>query len=81
MTKRSAILNCTEKIALKRWYQDNIQKRKAAVPKGSASINQTEDLKNLNLSDETVRIVEQNFEDIAKNKVVAIQGQYYETYD
>lgn len=53
--------------------QDEMQK--------TISINQTEDLKNLNLSDETVRIVEQSFEDIAKNKVAAIQGQYYETYD
>lgn len=62
----------SEKIKFKQ-LQDEMQK--------TISTNQTEDLKKMNLSDETVRIVEQSFEDIAKNKVAAIQGQYYETYD
>lgn len=53
--------------------QDEMQK--------TISTNQTEDLKKMNLSDEIVHIVEQSIEDIAKNKVAAIQGQYYETYD
>jgi integrase len=40
-----------------------------------------EELKKLNLSEETVRKVEQDLETAAKNKVAEVQGQYYETYD
>jgi hypothetical protein len=37
--------------------------------------------KKLNLSEETVRKVEQDLERAAKNQVAEVQGQYYETYD
>ena len=40
-----------------------------------------QELKKLNLSDETVRKVEHDLETAAKNKVTEIQGQYYETFD
>lgn len=35
----------------------------------------------MNLSEETVRKVEQRLESAAKSNVADIQGQYYETYD
>jgi hypothetical protein len=40
-----------------------------------------DELKKMNLTEETVRKVEQDLETAAKNKVTEIQGQYYETFD
>lgn len=40
-----------------------------------------DELQKMNLSEETVRKVEQQLEFAAKEKVADIQGQYYETYD
>lgn len=40
-----------------------------------------EELKKMNLTEETVRKVEQDLETFAKNKVAEVQGQYYETFD
>lgn len=48
----------------------------------SESQNQPiDELQKMNLSEETVRKVEQQLESAAKEKVADIQGQYYETYD
>ena len=40
-----------------------------------------EEIKKMDLPEQTLRQVEQNLEDAAKAKVAQIQGQYYETYD
>jgi DNA invertase Pin-like site-specific DNA recombinase len=67
-----------EKAAAEKTKMEELQ-NSVVVPEISAA--PIEELKKMNLSDETVRKVEQDLEAAAKNKVTEIQGQYYETYD
>ncbi len=73
-----------ELVAYKR-EKESAEKIKSEELRSSVKIDFTnqplEELKKMNLSPETVRKVEQDLEAAAKNKVAAIQGQYYETYD
>ena len=58
-----------------------IEELKKSMIVSKISDEPIQELKKLNLSDETVRKVEHDLETAAKNKVTEIQGQYYETFD
>lgn len=72
--KRAIFLE--EKAAAEKMKMEDVQNIIAMPEISSQPI---EELKKLNLSEETVRKVEQDLERAAKNQVAEVQGQYYET--
>lgn len=66
-----------EKEAIEKQKMDQLQ----TELQKSIEVKPIDEIKNMNLSEETVRKVEQTLEEVAKSKVTEIQGQYYETYD